>query len=59
MKYRVHFMGYYGYDIDVEADNEDEAKEKADKIFCDLSDEEFCRDVYFESNGTDVWEISK
>ena len=51
-KYIVHFMGYYGYDVAVEADNEDEAKEKAQPIFDDAD----ANDFFFESNGTDIWE---
>lgn len=56
MKYNVHFMGYYGYDIKVEADSEDEAKEKAEVIFENLPNDEFCNNATFESNGTDIWE---
>lgn len=51
-KYTVHFMGYYGYDVTVEAGNEEEAKEKARPIFEDADPSDF----FFESNGTDVWE---
>lgn len=51
-KYTVHFMGFYGYDVEVEAETEDEARELAEPIF----EEADVRDFFFESNGTDVWE---
>lgn len=53
--YRVHFMGYYGYDVDVLAEDEDEAKEIAEPISWDAKLE----DYYYESNGSDVWEDKK
>lgn len=52
-KYTVHFMGYYGYDIEVEAESEEEAIIKATPIF----DEADVRNFNFVSNGTDVWEL--
>lgn len=57
MKYNVHFMGYYGYDVEVEANSRDEAHTKADEIFCDLSNEEFCNGAYFEDNGVEIMEV--
>lgn len=30
MKYAVHYSGYYGYDVVVDAENEDDARELAD-----------------------------
>ena len=33
MRYTVHYSGYYGYDVDVEASDENEAKQIADVIF--------------------------
>lgn len=55
MKYNVHFMGYYGYDVEVEANSEDEAEDKATAIFEETNANEF----FFESNGVDIWEINK
>ena len=57
MKYNVHFMGYYGYDIKVEANSKDEAHAKADGIFCNLSNEEFCNEAIFEDNGVEIEEV--
>ena len=57
MKYNVHFMGYYGYDIKVEADSKDEAMDKADALFCNLSNEEFCNGATFVDNGVEVEEV--
>ena len=54
-KYNVHFTGYYGYDVVVEAENEDEAKEIAEEYEHDEDD------YYYQSNrgGTDVWEADE
>lgn len=54
--YTVHFMGYYGYDVEVEAEDVNEARLKADEVFDNLSNEEFCNGAIFESNGYDIWE---
>ena len=51
-KYTVHFAGYYGYDVKVEANSEEEAKEKARPIF----EEANANDFWFEDNGADVFE---
>lgn len=51
-KYTVHFSGYYGYNVDVEANDEFEAEAKAEKIFDNVSANEFD----FEPSPTDVWE---
>ena len=56
MKYNVHFMGYYGYDIEVEANNKNEAHEKADALFCNLSNEEFYNGATFVDNGVEIEE---
>ena len=38
MRYTVHYSGYYGYDVDVEASDENEAKQIADAIFDEEED---------------------
>lgn len=52
MKYNVHYSGYYGYTITVEASSREEAEAKADKAFENVSANEFD----FEPSPTDVWE---
>ena len=39
--YTVHFSGYYGYDVEVEAENEEQAKIVATPIFEDADSEDF------------------
>ena len=53
MKYNVHFSGYYAYNIEVEAKSEEEARDKAEKIFWDVPLE----DMTFEPSPEDIWEI--
>ena len=52
-KYNVHFCGYYGYDVEVEAENEEQAEVLADKIFEDADPNEFI----FEAARPDIWEV--
>ena len=54
-KYNVHFSGYYAYNIEVEAKNEDEAIDKAAMLFEDVDPNEFM----YESTQEDVWEIKE
>jgi ribosome maturation factor RimP len=54
-KYSVHFSGYYAYDVDVEAENEEEAQEKAESIIENVEPNDF----YFENGQTDVWETKE
>ena len=51
-KYKVHFMGYYSYDVMVEAENEDEAGAKATPIYENADPSEF--DLVFD--GTEISE---
>ena len=51
-KWNVHYMGYYGYDVVVEAENEEEAKRKAEPIFGNTSADKYT----FIPDGVDVWE---
>lgn len=51
-KYTVHFSGYYGYNVDVDANNEEEALEKASDIFDEVDPNEFV----FECSQPDVME---
>lgn len=53
--YNVHFSGYYGYDIKVEAEDEDEAIDKAAEIFEEVPASEFD----FEATQEEVWEVKK
>lgn len=53
MKYNVHFMGYYCYDVVVEAKNKDEAREIAEQ-YTPTYDE-----YDYQSNGTDIWEADE
>ena len=50
--YTVHYMGYYSYDVTVMAENEEDARAKANPLFEDANTNDF----HFEPNGTDVWE---
>ena len=54
--YTVHYMGYYGYDVTVEAEDVNEARVKADGVFENLSNKEFCDGAYFENHTPDIWE---
>ena len=49
-KYNVHFMGYYSYDVIVEAENEDDAKMIAEG-HAPKDD-----DYHYVPSGADVWE---
>ena len=51
MKYSVHFMGYFGYTVEVEANSEEEAERLATPIF----EETDAREFDLTPNGTDVW----
>ena len=51
-EYVVHFMGYYGYDVKVKAESEEEARAKAEPIFEDVS----ANDYTFVPDGVDIWE---
>ena len=51
-KYSVHFSGYYGYDVDVEAKDKEHAEELAQSIFENVNPNKF----YFESGTTEVFE---
>ena len=51
-KYEVHFEGFYGYDIEVEAENEEVARNKAEILF----DEADANEFMFIPNGVDVME---
>ena len=53
--YNVHFSGYYGYDIKVEAESEEEAIDKATELFEEVPASE----LNFEAAQEDVWEIKK
>lgn len=53
-KYRVHFIGYYGYDVEIEANNEEEARELATPIFENAD----ANDFYFENDGADIFEVA-
>ena len=53
MKYNVHYSGYYAYNIEVEAENEEEASLKAAEIFENVSANEFT----FEATQEEVWEV--
>ena len=52
-KYNVHYMGYYGYDVVVEAENEEEARDIADGY-----EPEEC-EYYYEAETPDVWEADE
>ena len=52
-KYTVHFSGYYGYDVNVEAENEEDAIAKAEPIFEETDD---ISGFTFEPESTDVFE---
>ena len=51
-KYSVHFSGYYGYDVDVEAKDKVQAEELAQSIFEEVEPNKF----YFENGITEVFE---
>ena len=51
--YKVHYSGYYGYTIEVNANSPEEAEAKADKAFENVSANEFA----FEPEPTDIWEV--
>ena len=53
MKYNVHYSGYYAYNIEVDAENEDEASKKAAEIFDTVPADEFT----FESTQEEIWEV--
>lgn len=55
MKYNVHFNGYYAYDIEVEAEDRETAREKAQVLFEDVPLEEYV----FECEPESVWEIKQ
>ena len=50
-KWNVHYSGYYAYDVEVEANTEDEAIEKADGY--EPIDEEY----KYEPDRTEAWEV--
>ena len=52
MKYTVHYSGYYGYDVNVEANDEEEARRLADEIFDNTDANKFL----FEAEEVDVTE---
>jgi len=52
-KYNVHYTGYYGYDVIVEAESEEKAKEIAEMYEANE------KDYYYEPNGVDVWEADE
>lgn len=54
-KYNVHFMGYYSYDMEIEAENRDEAYKKAEEIEADGDIP--LEDYDYVSNGFDVLEV--
>ncbi len=54
-KYRVHFSGYWKYDVDIEAENENAASRKAFDIFENTPTDEF----WFEDAHKDVWEVTE
>lgn len=54
-KYTVHFSGYYGYTVDVEAENKEEALAKAEAVYVDVDPREFA----FEEEQPDIWEERK
>ena len=51
-KYEVTFHGCFGYSVEVEANNENEAKEKAEKFDCEAD----CGDLAIELYGEDIEE---
>ena len=51
-KYTVHFSGYYGYDVDVEAKDKEQAEILAQSIFENVEPNKF----YFENGITEVFE---
>ena len=51
-KYTVHFEGFYGYDIQVIADTETDARLMAQDIFEETDANEFL----FTNNGVEVFE---
>ena len=57
MKYNVNFYGKYSYNIEVEAESEDEAVEKAREIDDAMSLEEWNEIVTFEFDDVNVEEI--
>ena len=54
-KYNVHFMGYYSYDMEIEAENKDEAYKKAEEI--EAEGDIPLEDYDYISNGFDVLEV--
>lgn len=56
-KYNVNFYGKYSYNIEVEAESEDEAVKKAREIDDAMSLEEWNEIVTFEFDDAVVWEI--
>lgn len=54
-KYNVHFMGYYSYDIEVEAENKEKAYKKAEEIEAD--GDIALEDCDYISNGFDILEV--
>ena len=52
-KYNVHFSGYYAYNIEVEAKDEDEASWKAAELFEDVDPNEFV----YEPTQEEIWEV--
>lgn len=54
-KYKVHFMGYYSYDVEIEAENKDEAYKKAEEIESEKNIP--LEDCDYISNGFDVLEV--
>lgn len=51
-KYKVHFSGYYGYDITVNAEDENQAIHRATNAF----DDEDANNFWFENENIDVIE---
>lgn len=50
-KYIVHYSGYYGYDVEVVAENEAEAEIEADAIFDEVDPSDF----WFEPSPVDIY----
>ena len=51
MKYVVGFHGYFGLQVEVDADSEEEAREKAQETY----DNADCGDFSITLDGSDVW----
>ena len=53
MKYNVHFMGYYNYDVVVEAKDKDEAREIAELYTPTYNEYDYI------PNGSDIWKVDE